>query len=57
MPFLFSARLYPFGVKHGDAEMVGEVGEFKPNTPILFIGQTFDRIWVNFVEFKFEFLK
>ncbi|CAK5079641.1 unnamed protein product [Meloidogyne enterolobii] len=46
VPFVFSARLYPYGVKNGDAELVQEYNEFRPSTPILFMGKSIDKIWI-----------
>uniref|UniRef100_A0A1I8BSD7 EGF-like domain-containing protein n=1 Tax=Meloidogyne hapla TaxID=6305 RepID=A0A1I8BSD7_MELHA len=46
VPFVFSARLYPYGVKNGDAELVQEYNEFRPSTPIIFMGKSIDKIWI-----------
>ena len=52
VPFVFSARLYPYGVKNGDAELVQEYNEFRPSIPIVFMGKTIEKIWVCFLNFK-----
>ncbi|KAL3100263.1 hypothetical protein niasHT_027727 [Heterodera trifolii] len=47
VPFIFRARLYPYGTKNGDAIMVGAISEFKLSNPLIFLDQTFDTIWIH----------
>uniref|UniRef100_A0A914IFU5 Uncharacterized protein n=1 Tax=Globodera rostochiensis TaxID=31243 RepID=A0A914IFU5_GLORO len=48
VPFIFSARLYPYGSKNGDTTLVGASSEFKlSSSELIFLDQTFDTIWIH----------
>uniref|UniRef100_A0A914S450 Uncharacterized protein n=1 Tax=Parascaris equorum TaxID=6256 RepID=A0A914S450_PAREQ len=47
VPYIFSARLYPYGGARGDKLLSGSSQPLKLSSPVNFLGEKFDTIYVG----------
>lgn len=47
VPYIFSARLYPYGLKHGDKVSELALQPFRLHTPLYFLERNYDTLFVK----------
>ncbi|VDK50437.1 unnamed protein product [Anisakis simplex] len=47
VPYIFSARLYPYGKQKGDQLLTGSVQSLKLSAPINFLGQKYEKLYIR----------
>uniref|UniRef100_A0A0N5ASL2 Nidogen n=1 Tax=Syphacia muris TaxID=451379 RepID=A0A0N5ASL2_9BILA len=47
VPFIFSARLYPYGEARNDRILEGDVQKFELNNSLLFLGQSYNTVYIR----------
>uniref|UniRef100_A0A0N4ZX96 NIDO domain-containing protein n=1 Tax=Parastrongyloides trichosuri TaxID=131310 RepID=A0A0N4ZX96_PARTI len=47
VPYIFSARLYPYGKEHNDYEMIKNKDELFLSTPLYLLGIQYDKIYIH----------